>query len=184
MNTTPITARGPLFQPAYYRPWLRFIESTETADGGAGGGDDKGKQGDEGKTFTQEDLDKYAAKVRGEERRKASERYADYDDLKSKADGAKTVEQKLEELTQKHAAAEARALRSDIAAAHGISAEDRDLFLTGTDEETLSNQAKRLAERESTRKQHGPHAPREGRHTTPKVDDERAAVRTLFGTGD
>ena len=66
MNTTPITARGPLFQPAYYRPWLRFIDTTDPADGGAGGGDGKGKQDDEGKTFTQEDLDKYAAKVRGE----------------------------------------------------------------------------------------------------------------------
>jgi hypothetical protein len=183
MNTTPITARGPLFQPAYYRPWLRFIDSTDAADGGAGGGDDKGKQGDEGKTFTQEDLDKYAAKVRGEERRKASERFADYDDLKTQAAGAKTVEQKLEELTQKHAAAEARALRSDIAAAHGISAEDRDLFLTGTDEETLTAQAKRLSEREADRKKQGNRAPNEGKTPLLKADDERAAVRSLFGGG-
>jgi hypothetical protein len=182
MNTTPITARGPLFQPAYYRPWLRFVDTTDSAEGGAGGD----KSGDEDKqetTFTQADLDKYAAKVRGEERRKASERYADYDELKTKADGAKTVEQKLVELEQKHAAAEARALRSDIAAAHGISAEDRDLFLTGTDEETLTAQAKRLSEREADRKKQGNRAPHEGKTPLLKVDDERAAVRSLFGGG-
>ncbi|WP_242089242.1 hypothetical protein [Curtobacterium sp. DN_7.5] len=182
MNTTPITARGPLFQPAHYRPWLRFIDSTDPADGGAGGGDN-GKQGDEdkqSKTFTQAELDQIVRDRVGREKAK----YADYDDLKSKAEGAKSVEDKLSDLEGKYAAAEARALRSDIAAKHGISAEDRDLFLTGTDEETLTNQAKRLAEREADRKKQGPHAPREGRHTIPKVDDERAAVRTLFGSGD
>ena len=172
--------RGPQFKPAYYRPWLRFIDGTEGADGGDGGGDGgEGKQDQQ--TFTQADLDKFASKVRAEERRKASERYADYDDLKSKADGAKTVEQKLEELQQKHAAAELRVLRSDVAAQFGISAEDRDLFLLGTDTETLTAQAKRLSEREADRKKQGNVAPREGNSNTQPADQERQAVRSLFG---
>ncbi len=182
MNTTPITARGPLFQPAYYRPWLRFIDTTDPADGGGGGGDDKGKQGDEdkqGKTFTQAELDEIVK----DRVKRVQSKYADYDDLKSKADGAKSVEDKLADLEQKHAAAEARALRSDIAATHGISAEDRDLFLTGTDEETLTAQATRLSEREADRKKQGNRAPNEGKTPLLKADDERAAVRSLFGGG-
>jgi hypothetical protein len=186
MNTTP-TARGPLFQPAYYRPWLRFIETTESADGGAGGGEDKGKEGGEGDTtFTQADVDKLVSKVRGEERRKASEKFADYDELKTKADGAKTVEDQLADLAKKHAAAETRALRSDIAAAHGISKEDRDTFLTGTDEETLTRQATRLAEMATDRKKNGNVAPKEGstKNTGDAKRDLREFTRNLFGDSD
>lgn len=43
--------------------------------------------------------------------------------------------------------AKAEALRYRIASKHQISDEDADLFLTGTDEETLTRQAQRLAER-------------------------------------
>lgn len=44
-------------------------------------------------------------------------------------------------------AAKAEALRLRTAIKHGISDEDAELFLTGTDEETLTRQAERLAER-------------------------------------
>lgn len=46
-------------------------------------------------------------------------------------------------------AAEARreALRFKVASKHGISAEDADLFLTGSNEETLTKQAERLKDR-------------------------------------
>lgn len=43
--------------------------------------------------------------------------------------------------------ARAEALRWRIAARHGISDEDAELFLTGSDEETLTRQAERLTER-------------------------------------
>lgn len=113
-------------------------------------------------------------------------KYADYNDLKKAADGAKTVEQKLADLESKHAEAEARALRSDIAARHGITAEDRDLFLTGSDEATLEAQAKRLAERDADRKKHGNVAPKEGEtKTTGKGDkDFRDFARGLFNRAD
>jgi len=140
---------------------------------------------EEQQTFTQADVDKLVSKVRGEERRKASERFADYDDLKSQAAGAKTVEQKLEELTQKYAASEARALRSDIAAQFGISAEDRDLFLTGSDPDSLTAQAQRLAEREADRKKQGNVAPNEGgTKTTGTADPLRDIARQVFNRAD
>ena len=111
-------------------------------------------------------------------------KYADYDDLKSAADEAKTVEQKLADLEAKHAEAEARALRSDIATKHGISAEDRDLFLTGSDEATLTAQAKRLADRAADQKKNGNRAPKEGGATTgaDKNKDLREFTRDLFGS--
>jgi hypothetical protein len=144
--------------------------------------------GDEGKQeqFSQADVDKLVSKVRGEERRKASEKFADYDDLKTKAEGAKTVEQKLADLEGQLSASNARALRSDIAAKHGISAEDRDLFLTGTDESTLTAQAERLAAREADRKKNGNVAPKEGTTTTTggPSKDMREFTRNLFGQTD
>src|SRR5690349_12903050 len=99
-------------------------------------------------TFTQADVDRI---VRERVQRERA-RYADYDDLKAKAGEKATADERLAELEKRYAAAEARALRADIANAHGITPEDRDLFLTGTDEETLTAQAKRLAERVSDRK--------------------------------
>lgn len=48
------------------------------------------------------------------------------------------------------AQAASEALRLRVAAKHGISDEDADLFLTGTDVETLERQAARLVERTPT----------------------------------
>ena len=62
--------------------------------------------------------------------------------------------------------AEAEALRWRIAAKHGISDEDAETFLTGSDEESLTRQAERLASLATT-------AP-----TTPKPD------RTQGGSGE
>lgn len=130
-------------------------------------------------TFTQAEVDRIV-KQRAE--RIAKDRFADYDQLKAEADSKKTVEQKLAELEQKYAAAEARALRSDIAAKHGISPEDRDLFLTGTDEASLTAQAQRLAQREADRKKQGNHAHNEGGTKTQGSADNalRDYTRKLF----
>lgn len=143
------------------------------------------------KTFTQAEVDQI---VKSRAERLAKQMYPDYDELKSKASGAQTLEQKLADLESKHAEAEARALRSDIAARYGISTEkgpngepsDADLFLIGSDEATLETQAKRLAERTADQKKQGNRAPKEGRNPTITTGDEdmRGAVRTLFGRSD
>jgi murein DD-endopeptidase MepM/ murein hydrolase activator NlpD len=140
---------------------------------------------EQGKTFTQEEVNALVGQARTEERRKVTQRFSDYDDLKAKASEATTAEERIAELEKRHAAAEAKALRSDIAAKHGISPEDRDLFLTGADEETLTAQAQRLTQREADRKKQGNVAPREGGNPTPGTGDPdglRDFTRNLFAS--
>jgi hypothetical protein len=155
-----------------------MTDDTTTAAADAGAGADTKTEA----VFTQADVDRIVK----ERIARVETKYADYGDLKAKADGAKTVEQQLADLVSKHAEAEARALRSDIAAKHGISAEDRDLFLTGSDESALEAQAKRLAERVADQKKNGNVARKEG-GTTSTGDPEkdmRVAVRSLFGRAE
>lgn len=142
---------------------------------------DSGEQ-QEHKTFTQADVDRIVK----DRVARVEAKYADYTDLKKAAEGAKTVEQKLADLESKHVEAEARALRSDIATRHGITAADRDLFLTGSDEATLEAQAKRLSEREADRKKNGNVAPKEGVTKTNGSSDAEARtfVSQLFGGSD
>lgn len=128
-------------------------------------------------TFTQADVDRIVADRLKRER----EKFKDYDALKEKASEAKTAEDRLAELEKRYEDAETRALRANVASEYGISAEDRDLFLTGSDEETLTTQAKRLAERESERKKRNNYAPAEGATPTPKQDERRAFADFLVG---
>ena len=128
-------------------------------------------------TFTQADVDRIVADRLKRER----EKFKDYDALKEKASEAKTAEDRLAELEKRYEDAETRALRANVASEYGISAEDRDLFLTGSDEETLTAQAKRLAERESERKKRNNYAPAEGATPTPKQDERRAFADFLVG---
>ena len=127
-------------------------------------------------TFTQADVDRIVRERVKRER----EKFADYDDLKSKAEGAKSAEERIAALEQEITATKREALRRRVQAAHGISDEDADLFLTGTDEDTLAAQAKRLAARESERKKQNNVSPREG--NTPKAGDDpmREFTRGLF----
>lgn len=174
------TMLGAGFAPAYHRPFLRYFDGEQ--GGGAPGGDES-KQETADKKFTQADVDRIVNdRLKQQERTK----FGDYADLKAKAEGAQTVEQKLADLEKKHADAEARALRSDIAAEFGVNATDRDLFLTGTDRETLTAQAKRLQEREGDRKKQGNVAPKEGDAKNQGKDDNgrREFARALFGRSD
>jgi hypothetical protein len=150
--------------------------TTTPAEQGAGAAEQQGQ------VITQADVDRIVK----DRVARVQAKYADYDDLKSKAEGAKSVEEKLAELEGKYSAAEARALRSDIAAKHGLSAEDRDLFLTGTDESTLTAQAERLAAREADRKKQGNVAPKEGAttNTGDLNSDVREFTRQLFKRTD
>lgn len=102
------------------------------------------------------------------EREAIKVKYADYDDLKQKAEGAKTLEDRLAEVEKTAAQSSARALRAEIANTHGISAEDRDLFLTGTDAETLTAQAKRLADRTAEANKAGNHVPARAKPRSPR----------------
>lgn len=96
----------------------------------------------------------------------------------------KTNEQKLADAKtaaeQDAANARAEALRWRVAAKHGISDEDAELFLTGTDEATLTKQAERLTERTENRKKQGNVVPKEGNTSQPHDDEIRTFTRGLF----
>jgi multidrug efflux pump subunit AcrA (membrane-fusion protein) len=149
-----------------------------------------GTQKQQEQTFTQADVDRIVK----DRITRVEAKYADYDDLKTKAEGAKTVEQKVADLETKLSASEARALRAQIAAEFGISTKkgpkgepsDADLFLTGTDEATLTAQAERLGVREADRKKHGNVAPKEGETKTSGDTDAtlREFAKDLFGNTD
>lgn len=182
-STQPMKTLGPRFAPAYHRPWLRYIETT---DGGEGG-DGAGGQQEQEKTFTQAEVDRIV-KERAE--RLAKQNYADYDELKAKAAGAKTLEERLGTVEAELQTSRTDVLRARIAAQYGISTQkgakgepsDADLFLTGSDEATLTAQAQRLGVREADRKKQGNVARKEGAVQTTGKDesDMREFARSLF----
>lgn len=161
--------------------------SEAAPEGGTPGGDTP--PADEFKAITsQEDLNKVLEDRLKRERAK----FADYKDVKAKAaefDKAQAANQseaektsaRITELEKALTATRTESTRLRIATAHGITdADDIELFLTGTDEETLNRQAKRLEAREADRKKTGNHVPREGNNPTPGGDDERGFVKELF----
>lgn len=152
----------------------------ENEEGGAQEQEGEAKQE---QTFTQADLDRILADRLKREREATKAKYADYDDLKAKAGEKATADERIATLEREVEATRREALRRRVQAAHGIADEDAELFLTGTDEDTLLAQAKRLAERESERKKNGNHVAREGNSSKPAPNDERQMVRELFGTG-
>lgn len=130
----------------------------------------------EGEQKPQEQLIPQAEVDRIVRERVARERakYADYDDLKSKAGDAKTLEERLASLETELTTTRTQALKASIAAKFGISTEpgengepsDADLFLTGSDADSLTAQAERLAARVADRKKNGNVAPKEGSTTS------------------
>lgn len=102
---------------------------------------------------TQEDLNK----VLGERLKREREKFADYDVLKQAADELKRLkdaeksevekaQERIAELEKQAADNAAAATRARIQASYGISDADAELFLTATDEDALTKQAKTLAE--------------------------------------
>lgn len=172
-------------------------EETSEAQGGNKSGETPAA--DEFKPITsQKELD---AALKGRLDRERA-KFKDYNDLKAKADMLDQIEQaNLSELDKANGritsaeserdTAKAEALRLRIAVTHGISLDDADLFLTGTDEETLTAQAKRLSDRaaeqanaEAERKKKSPVVSKEGTSTTTGTtteEDDREFARTFFG---
>lgn len=156
------------------------------------GGNESGKTpaADEFTAITsQDDLNK----VIDERLKRERAKFADYKDLKAKADKFDQAEQANQSEAEKTAKRIADletelnnqrrdSTRLKIASQHGITdADDIDLFLTGNDEETLTKQAKRLADRTAEQKKQGNHVPKEGNNpTSSDGGDEHAFVRQLF----
>ena len=162
---------------------------TEAQGAEAAAATDEGKQ-QQAQTFTQADVDRIVK----DRVARVEAKFADYGDLKTQAEGAKTLEQRLADVEGELSTTKANALRTRIAAEFGVSTKpgekgepsDADLFLTGTDEATLTAQAQRLAGVAADRKQHGNVAPKEGATTTSSGPEQesREFVGDLFGSGD
>lgn len=141
-------------------------------------------------TFTQADVDRIVKDRLAQQAKNIAAKFGDYDEVKSKAAEAQTLEQRLASLEQELSTTRAEALRSTVAAKFGISTEkgpqgepsDADLFLTGTDEATLTAQAQRLAGRQAVVKKQGNVARNEGGTKTEGKGDEemREFARNLF----
>lgn len=158
-----------------------------TTEGESGSEETQQKQG---QTFSQADVDRIVK----ERIQRVETKYADYSDLKAKADGAKTLEERLGSVEAELNTTKAGALRASIAAEFGISTKkgakgepsDADLFLTGADESTLTAQAQRLAGRQADLKKQGNVAPKEGatKTTGGSETDMREFARALFNSPD
>lgn len=108
--------------------------------------------------------------------------------LKEYEDRDKTEAEKLAERAataeRERDEANAAALRLRIAAKHGISDEHADLFLNGTDEATLTEQAEQLAQIAGSSRKRSNHVPREGTTPASGGSDERQFAQSLFSGGD
>ncbi len=115
---------------------------------------------------------------RAKDNKSAAERLAALEDAnKSELEKANEKALAAEKAAEK---AQADALRLRVALKHNVSDEDADLFLTGTDEETLTKQAQRLTDRGSERKPKN-RVPREGTPPREAPEDEmREFTRNLF----
>ena len=105
---------------------------------------------------TPEEMKAFLADRVARAEKKAEAKYADYDVLKAAAAELAAIKEANKSEAEKMAdalraaedrakQAESAAMRARIQAAHGISNEDAELFLTGTDEAALTKQAEQLA---------------------------------------
>jgi hypothetical protein len=184
----PILPTPGLDHPRFTR--LRFMTADAGVAGTAGAGGGEGGESGSGKEFkapaTQAELNAIIKQRVDRERAK----FADYDDLKTKASEydkvtetskseAQKASERLEALERELENTRTSALRTRVAADFGISTKpaedggpsDADLFLTASDEATLIKQAERLAGRVEDRKKQGNRAPLQG-HTSSKSADD------------
>jgi hypothetical protein len=141
---------------------------------------------------SQADLNKIISERVTRERAK----FADYNDVKAKADRLDQIEksnqteaertaQRIADLETEIANSRLDSARHRVAAAHGITdAEDIALFLTGTDEDTLTKQAQRLADRTADRMKQGNKVPPEGGNPKSPPDPNAQVLTALFGGGE
>jgi len=158
--------------------------SEGTGDGTQGAQENGAPEGEQAKTFTQDEVNQLVGQARTDERRKVAAKFADYDDLKTKAGTAETAEERIANLEREIVASRTEALRAKYAA--DVPEKLRPL-LTATTDDDLKAQRDLILQGVEDRKKRGGVAPKEGGSAdTPSDarDDERQFVRGLFGTAD
>lgn len=115
---------------------------------------------------------------RAKENASAAEKLAELE--KAQMTEAEKANQRLVEAERKAQEAEARAIRYQVATEKGLSKDDADLFLTGTDAETIARQADALTQRLGQRTTA---TSREGANPRPQRSAEVAFLDSLTGRG-
>lgn len=160
--------------------WAFAAEEGGAGDGGA-------SSGDQGTTVDQAAVDaaveKIAAKIRAEERQKATAKYADYDDLKAKAGEKATLDERVAQIEQQAKDSEVRALRAEVANAKGLTPSQA-RRLVGSSREELESDADELLKDIGIQQKKNNVVPNEGRTPKAETGDERAFARQLFGNAD
>ncbi len=133
-----------------------------------------------------ETVDFWKAKAREQEKRakenaEAAKRLAEIE--QSQKSEAEKAADRLRQIEAERDEARREALRFKVASKYGIGDEDADLFLTGSDEETLTKQAERLSARADERKKQGNRVPGEGTNSAGSSDNDAAFARQLL-SGD
>ena len=129
------------------------------------------------------DRDKWKALARKHEERAAANAAA-AEELEALRESSKSeadkVAERIARLEADNQAVRAEALRSRVAATHGISAAEADLLLTGSDEETLTKQAEAIAARKVDERKAGEVVKGEGGTPKPKSNDMGSFTKSLF----
>lgn len=133
-------------------------------------------------------VDFWKQKAREQEKRAkanadAATRLAEIEEAQ-KSEAQKAAD-RVAQLEKEASSARAEALRFKVATKHGISDEDAELFLTATDEETLTRQAERLAARgKESAPTPGVYVPQSGHQPSAPAlnsDDLEQALRAKLG---
>lgn len=166
-----------------------MTEQDTSNEGGNNTGGSTPSTGDEFKAITSQEELNAVLKDRLERERA---KFSDYKDLKSKAaqldslaEASKTEAEKFNEriaaLEKANGDLATSALRARIQAKFSISDEDAELFLTGADEDSLTKQAQRLAQRESERKKQGNRVFIEGTNPAANGSEDATFASNLLG---
>jgi hypothetical protein len=107
-------------------------------------------------------------------------KFADYDDLKAKAAGATTLEERVAGIEKQAKESEERALRAEVANAKGLTPAQAKRLVGGTREE-LEADADELLTDIGAQKKQGNHVPREGKNPKAGGSDELGEfTKSLF----
>lgn len=134
-------------------------------------------------TFTQADVDRIVADRLKREREATKSKYADYDDVKKQAAGAKSLEERVAEIEKQAKDAEDRARRAEVANAKGLTPSQAKRLIGSTREE-LEADADDLLKDIGERKKQGNRVPNEGTNPQAQPDQMQQFTRQLFGKAD
>lgn len=139
------------------------------------GTESEGQEQQQEQTFTQADVDRIVKERVTREKAK----YADYDDLKTKAAGAQTLEDRVAGLESTATAAARRAEVAEVANEKGLTPNQAKRLVGNTRDELLAD-ADELLKDIAAQQQNNNVSPREGQNSISGESEERQFAQNLF----